>query len=72
MKLSGFRKLISEAVAFSLTPSQISILRTDFHEIDTDRSGTISFSGIYIYVCIYMYVYMYMYIFIYINVQIYI
>ena len=42
MRLSRFKKLMLEAVAFSLTPAQISILRTDFHSIDTDRSGTIS------------------------------
>ena len=42
MKLSRFKKLMLEAVAFSLTPAQISVLRTDFHAIDTDRSGAIS------------------------------
>ena len=42
MNLSRFKKLMLEAVAFSLTPTQISILRTDFYAIDTDRSGTIS------------------------------
>ena len=42
MRLSRFKKLMLEAVAFSLTPAQISILRTEFNAIDTDRSGTIS------------------------------
>jgi calcium-dependent protein kinase len=39
-----------EAVAFSLTPSQISILRTEFNAIDTDRSGTISLEELQEYV----------------------
>ena len=50
MKLSRFKKLMLEAVAFSLTPAQISILRTDFHAIDTDRSGTISLTELQEYI----------------------
>ena len=50
MRLSRFKKLMLEAVAFSLTPSQISVLRTDFFAIDTDRSGTISLEELQQYV----------------------
>ena len=38
MRLSRFKKLMLEAVAFSLTPAQITILRAEFNAIDTDRS----------------------------------
>jgi hypothetical protein len=40
MRLSRFKKLMLEAVAFSLTPAQITILRTEFNAIDTDRWDT--------------------------------
>ena len=37
MRLSRFKKLMLEAVAFSLTPAQITILRAEFNAMDTDR-----------------------------------
>ena len=42
MRLSRFKKLMLEAVAFSLTPAQITILRAEFNAIDTDRCGVVS------------------------------
>ena len=42
MKMSRYKKLMLEAVAFSLTSSQIGVLRDHFSLIDTDRSGTIT------------------------------
>jgi hypothetical protein len=44
MRLSRFKKLMLEAVAFSLTPAQITILRAEFNAIDTDRSASQSVS----------------------------
>ena len=41
MRLSRFKKLMLEAVAFSLTPAQITILRAEFNAIDTDRYHTV-------------------------------
>ena len=40
--MSRYKKLMLEAVAFSLTSAQISVLRDHFALIDTDRSGTIT------------------------------
>ena len=44
MKMSRYKKLLLEAVAFSLTSGQISVLRDHFSLIDTDRSGTITYA----------------------------
>ena len=42
VKMSRFKKLMLEAVAFSLTPAQIAVLREEFQLFDTDRSGIIT------------------------------
>ena len=40
MRMSRFKKLMLEAVAFSLTPAQIAVLREEFQLFDTDRRCT--------------------------------
>jgi calcium-dependent protein kinase len=50
MRLSRYKKFMLQAVAFSLNPSQISILRDEFNNIDKDRSGTISIAELQEYI----------------------
>lgn len=42
LRMSRFKKLMLEVVAFSLNSTQIAMLRDEFNAIDSDRSGTIS------------------------------
>ena len=49
-KLSIAKKLILEAVAFSLSATQINSLRLEFNLIDLDRNGKLSLSEIHGYV----------------------